>query len=201
MLRIILVGRILYVENNRYLLTPISKEYRAVDDLPRKEISELAARLFVGLIAGPFHTALQPIFLLGGLLSGFTFNSGRDVREYRKTAERSTSYNYGAETALPRSAMCDSNTHFTQKIDIDCRSQCINKIVIEELAQYLDHLGIDVTDLRNKEMTIFNSGIFVQGGDVSAQTIAVGDTASAQTNLASPAKPSRTSAASMEARK
>jgi hypothetical protein len=194
MLRVNLTGRILFVENARYLLTPVKTEYRTVDSLPPKKTSEFALRLISGLIAGPFHAIIQPLFLFGTLSSAWSFRTGGDIRHWREAIKQSPSFNYGAEASLRRATMSENFTHFAQKIDLDRRSQSFNKIVIEELARYLEEHGIDVTDLRNKEMTIFNSGIFVQSGDVSAQTMAVGDSASAQTTLTAPVSSSRKAA-------
>ncbi len=53
--------------------------------------------------------------------------------------------------------------------------------MLEELVAFLDDQGIDTSDLRERSTTILNSGILVQGGDVRADSLAVGANAQATT--------------------
>jgi len=184
MIRFSLAGRILFVEHKRFLMAPIAAEYRGIDQKPREKAADFFVSLFAGAIKGPFAAVLQPLVALGIAIESVSRSFGLDVRRWEKAIEEAPRFNYGSETSLRRSMMSETLSHYYQRVDIECFSQSFDKVAIEALACVLEEHGIDVTDLRNKEMTIYNSGILVQSGDVSAEAIAVGQGAAAQTNIA-----------------
>jgi hypothetical protein len=65
---------------------------------------------------------------------------------------------------------------------LDFAVKAFDQTIVELIYSYMEDHGVDVSDLRNKAMTIYNSGIMVQGGDVTAQAMAVGQGSAAQIN-------------------
>jgi len=51
------------------------------------------------------------------------------------------------------------------------------------LVEFLDDHNIDTSDLKERQTTILNSGVIVQGGDVNAESLAVGPGAEAIKNV------------------
>lgn len=175
-LRLNLRGRILFIENNRNLLPPIDQHIReAIDE--RLTRSSIRAFIF-GIFSSPIELLFQPMVLL---FSFFDPHLKSRIISYRKRIKRTPRFNYGADLSLRRMLVGEEFGHYYQRTDVDRVKKSLDKVVLEVLADYLERHGIDVTDLRNKEMTIVNSGILVQGGDVNAQTLAVGQSAVAQT--------------------
>ena len=72
--------------------------------------------------------------------------------------------------------------HFSQKADLDFAVKAFDQTVVELIYRYMEEHGVDVSDLRNKVTAIHNSGIWVQGGDVTAQAMAVGQGSNAHAN-------------------
>jgi hypothetical protein len=106
-------------------------------------------------------------------------------KAYLKSLETSPVFNYGADESTRRNMMDEKFEHFSQKADLDFAIKAFDQTIVELIYRYMQSHGVDVSDLRNKVMTIYNSGIMVQGGDVTAQAMAVGQGATAQANTAS----------------
>jgi hypothetical protein len=90
--------------------------------------------------------------------------------------------------------------HYFQKMDQEHYQRSLNKVILENLIAFLDDHGVNTDDLKDTQTAIYNSGVIVQGGDVTAQSLAVGERAQAKTGLVGRAM-GRVGAASGEAKK
>ncbi|MBV9811165.1 MAG: hypothetical protein JO326_00325, partial [Acetobacteraceae bacterium] len=83
-------------------------------------------------------------------------------------------YDYGASQTL-RQALSQTNyLHYFQQTDTDFYSKMIERKLLDELVQFLDDHEIDTSDIKDRQTMILNSGVWVQGGNVSAEALAVG---------------------------
>ncbi|MBH5391453.1 hypothetical protein [Bradyrhizobium diversitatis] len=173
-------GRIFYIEASRFLLTPPFKEFRTVDTTNFHD-HRLKTRIshFVGeVIASPF-VVLGEVYNLIALFAAIG-HSGRSLkREYRDSVEANPRYDYGATESTRREVMDEKFEHYFQKTDLDFAIKAFDQCIVELVCGYMETHGVDVSDLRKKVMAIYNSGILVQGGDVTAQAMAVGQGANA----------------------
>ncbi|MBI2402246.1 MAG: hypothetical protein HYV20_05830, partial [Gemmatimonadetes bacterium] len=64
-------------------------------------------------------------------------------------------------------------------MDKEMYQKAFDRQVLDTMVDFLDARHIDVSDLRDREAVILNTGVIVQGGDVTAQTLAVGTGAQA----------------------
>jgi hypothetical protein len=179
-LRIRIDKRILFVEHNRYLLGPVPDTTWRVNyrHEPQHDFTSNAAR---GLLFGPVELVIQPFLWIKHAIVEARWTQGGNVDTYIWAQRHGFQLNKGAAPSLRRYMMDDSFAHFYQKSDVDGLVKAVDVLILEELATSLEEQGIDVADLRNKETTIYNSGILVQSGDVTAQALAVGQGASAKT--------------------
>ncbi len=104
------------------------------------------------------------------------------MKSRRKAIERDPTYDYGAGTTMRASFAQNLFQHHFQKSDADLCAKLVERKVLDELVSFLDEHGIDTSDLRERTTTILNSGILVQGGDVRADSLAVGSHAQATSN-------------------
>ncbi len=181
-------GRMFYIETSRFVLTPPSQAFKAIDRTTfRERFVFLNTRwdAFLGfVIASPLVAVIEAYRLLATI--SLWRSSKNTTKAYKESLEKDPIYNYGAGESTRREMMEPKFDHFSQKADLDFAEKAFDQTVVEVIFGYMENHGVDVSDLRNKVMTIYNSGIMVQGGDVTAQAMAVGQGASAQTSTKNP---------------
>lgn len=176
-------GRIFYIEASRFLLTPPFKEFRTVDTTNFHD-RRLKTKIshFVGeAMASPF-VVLGEVYNLIAFFAALGHSTRSLKREYRDSVEANPRFDYGATDSIRREVMDEKFEHYFQKTDLDFGIKAFDQCIVELVCGYMEDHGVDVSDLRKKAMAIYNSGIMVQGGDVTAQAMAVGQNASATTS-------------------
>lgn len=171
----------LYVEMNYSLLLPIQERYKQVDRLlstpTGTQIFRMLGSSLVKLApttVGAFVRIVDVVFSpLEELLSR--------VREAR-AIKYDRSFNYGAATSL-REKAADGRFHrHFQNLDKEMYAKVAERKVVEALEEFLDDHNIDTSDLRERQTTILNNGVYVSGqGSVNAGSLAVGSNAIANT--------------------
>ncbi len=176
-LRFVLQGNGLYVDSNRYFLGPVSEAMRSVD---RRVLPTVATRINMFLSAlfiGPGKTAVALPVAIGTLIGMVKARSS--LRKRRARLNREPNYNFGAATSMRTWASTDVVQSYFQHSDVDFNRKLIERNLLDEIANFLQQHGIDSTDIRERRTTILNNGILVQGGNVQADTLAVGQGAQA----------------------
>jgi len=92
----------------------------------------------------------------------------------RKAIEKNPLFNYGAVTSLRQALSSGDYGHYFQKMDGDLYNKLFEHEVLDSLVEFLDAHGIDTSDLKERQNTILNNGVIVHGGDVKAESLAVG---------------------------
>lgn len=180
--RCALRGNTLFVELTRFLLPPLANDFRRVDMLQPDGIRVRIGIALEALISGPFVAVLAPFALFAAVQENFAEAMGREERlerRRRREIERNPAHDHGASTTLRAKFAQSAFLHFFQKSDADFWNKVIERKILDEIVSFLDAHGIDTTDIRERQMTILNSGILVQGGDVRAESLAVGKGANA----------------------
>lgn len=181
-LRCTLRGPSLFVEMKRFLLPPVANEYRQVDRMPADRLGLRIGQFLGSLVVGPIYAVFAPFIVFAAIQKaiGEAFASDeRRASRRRRTVEDNPMYDFGAATSLRASFAQTSFMHYYQKADADFDSKLIERKILDEIERFLDEHGIDTTDIRDRQTTILNSGILVQGGDVRAESLAVGQGAQA----------------------
>ncbi len=178
-LRCAVRGSSLFVEINRFLLTPLSDACHSIDKSSGWDWRQKVAVAFGSLIAGPVWAVRAALLILGRLmqLPQRLFNT-RD-RTRRLQIERNPLYNYGAETSIRQSFSSPHFHHYFQKLDGDFYTKVLEHEILDAIVTFLDEHDIDTSEIRERRALILNSGIIVQGGDVTAESLAVGAGATA----------------------
>lgn len=183
-LRVAVQGKNMFVENSRFLLPPIRDEYRKIDELPR--LNALGTlRLFAFAIAvGPVKAALTPIVLVARVKEWL--ERLWKERKRLRTIRESVSFDYGAGQGHRQAFSIDQYKHYFQKADGAFYTQVLEKAVLDNIIAFLEKHRVDTSDLRERQTIIMNSGIVVQGGNVNAESLAVGWGAVASKHSSSP---------------
>ena len=91
-----------------------------------------------------------------------------------KAIKRSNRYNYGWTTSARESLSSTNYERYFQKMDIDFYVKTLNEALLDSLKASLEKRNIATDFLKQASTTIFNEGIIVSGGSVSASNIATG---------------------------
>jgi len=171
-------GPKLYFETNYLLLPPINPDYKTSDRINPKPSwrTILAWILRAGtlalalLVVGPLDAALRLSRVLWRLLE-------RVVAWYM-TLEN-PDYDYGSKQSIREMAAAREYEEYFQIADRDMHVKILEKELLDSIIGYLDRANVDTSELREREISILNSGLFMVGGSVVAENLAVGTGASA----------------------
>ena len=179
-LRCSLRGPTLFVETKRFLLTPILASLREVDSLAPLDIRETLVHVFViAPIAGFFNLVSAPFHIIGYASKGWDRMWNTTERHRRKQINTNPLFDYGASTSVRQAFASNEYLRYFQKADSDCYQKTLEKEILDALIAFLDDRGIDTSELRERQSTILNNGVIVQGGNIEAGSLAVGEGASA----------------------
>jgi hypothetical protein len=100
-------------------------------------------------------------------------------RRARQQARDERAYDHGA-AASAREIAADTafHDHF-QQADATRHLRSVERAALEAVADFLEEHGVDTTELRNRQLTIFNEGVIQTGGTTSVGVQAVGRSATA----------------------
>jgi hypothetical protein len=180
--RCALRDRILQVELSRFVLLPIASTNREIDNA-RGDWRYKFGQFLVGAMLAPLALIEGPLMLLADVQLAMSNSFGRDKQRKAEAIQRSPRYNYGAPKSMRVELMGTEFLHYFQKMDQQYYQKTVDKILLDTLINFLDDHGVDTTDLRDHQTAIFNTGVIVRGGDVTAQNLAVGTQARVETAI------------------
>ena len=178
-LRCALRGSSLFVEINRFLLTPLSAEYHAADSLAQPSFAEFFTRFIKSVIIGPLFACFAALLLFAKFNEFLEHLFNTKNRRRRKEIECNPLYNYGAQASLRQMLSSGYFSHYFQKLDGDFYTKVLEHQILDSVVDFLDEHNINTSEIRERRTTILNSGVIVQGGDVRAESLAVGAGATA----------------------
>jgi hypothetical protein len=179
LLRCSLRGPTMFVELKKFVLTPLPAELRQVDALrPLRFREKVTMALAVSPFAGLCQTALAPLRVLGYANEAIDHWLGRD-RHRRRQIEDNPLFDYGSTSNVRSLLAGDRYVHYFQLSDKDLYDKTLDREILDALVSFLDVHNVDTSDLKERQSTILNSGVLVQGGNVNADTLAVGTGAKA----------------------
>jgi hypothetical protein len=167
-------GKHLFVELNRYLLTPLREVYRSVDREPPRTLKRSMVVFFRGAFSGPVQAVIAP-FVLGALLvEAIREMFGLEERQHRHAVHDNPRFNFGSAQSVRENVSGGSFTRYFQKQDTAMYSKILQDEIMETILAFLEAHNIDISELKEQRTTILNSGIIVNSGNVNATSLAVG---------------------------
>jgi hypothetical protein len=186
-LRCSLRGSHLFVEINRFLMTPLAASYRKVDSMGGNVWQQRVGIVLSSVVSGPLNSAFSILSLLGSLQEFIQMKSSSDKKQRRKLIDENPQFNYGVAKSYRDVTCSDQFMHYFQKLDGDFYTKVLEQEILTSITSFLDDRNIDTSELKERQATILNSGIIIQSGDVKAESLAVG--AGAQATKVSKAEP------------
>lgn len=178
-LRCTVRGNNMFVEINRYLLTPLAHQYRQVDALAEESWQKGLGIAILALFVGPLKAAVSPLILLGRMQEYLEELLDKKHKERLKLIDENPLFNYGTGSSLREALSSGQFMHYFQKLDGDFYSKVLEREILAAIVDFLDAHDIDTSELKERQSTILNSGIIIHGGDVKAESLAVGTGAQA----------------------
>jgi hypothetical protein len=184
-LRFVITGNKLFVELSHSLLTPVLDKYQAVDRLlPQPTGRQLVGIMGERLRALPRALLRAPSAVLDATLSPVA----GEVRRSRQRQEITSGlrFNYGATTS-PREEVADPlYQRYFQQLDKELFEKVVERHLLDSITNFLDDRGVDTGELRERRTTIMNNGVYISGGEVSVESMAVGKRAKASATTSAP---------------
>ncbi|MEW9554589.1 hypothetical protein [Nonomuraea sp. NPDC050783] len=171
---------LLFAEASSSLLPPLRAEYREVDELVHCSTSRWLARLARRAGSRTYPALLRALP-----------NTVRELRapQRRRRLHREAvkavqghAFNYGAAWN-PRELATDHLFYrYFQQLDKEMYVKSAEQRIMDALTDFLAEHHVDVSDLRQRQLSILNHGIFVTGqAQVTSQSMAAGAGAVART--------------------
>jgi hypothetical protein len=177
-LRFNVVGESLFCEGNYFLLPPVKEQYHSVDDVSAlPDLRAMLREAVLSAVLSPFLLVLAPFEVVERLFARWT--RWLERRATRRQIRNRPMFDYGAATTIRQEGMSGSYRHYFQKLDELMYTKLVQKKVFESAATFLDARGIDTGELRERQSMVLNSGVIITGGEIRAQSLAVGSGARA----------------------
>lgn len=177
--RFALVGGNLFCESTTCLLPPLDDKYRKIDTIrvgkTPTAIAEIAGK---SAVLAPLLLLASPFLVAVGI--GRRADSRRSRRKAEKVIRDTPNFDYGAEKSLRERVSANLFTHYFQILDKTMYVKLVEKQILDSILSFLDQRGIDTSDLKERQATIFNNGVMMSGGSINAGGFAVGQGARAQ---------------------
>ena len=126
------------------------------------------------LLVGPL-AALVAWLALIAKLGGFISRSlGLEGCMKRREIKHNPLYDYGIAQSIRQMVSSPRFAHYFQRLDQEMYVKIIEREMLDTIIEFLDDHNIDTSDIKERQTTILNQGVIVQGGDVQAESLAVG---------------------------
>jgi hypothetical protein len=178
-LRCSLRGRTMFVEIGRFMMTPLAARYRGIDAMSRKKSVRIAAVALESVFAGPIYALVAPFVLFNRLAEAVQEMFGGKERQRRKAIDENPEFDFGAGQGLRNAFASGQFAHYFQKADGDFYMKILERAMLDRIITFLDEHHVDTSELRERQTMILNSGVIVQGGNLNADSLAVGQGAQA----------------------
>jgi hypothetical protein len=170
----------LYVEVTEALLPPIRWSYHEVDALPpRPSPMEGAALLWRSLCDLPQTLVSAPMEVARSLLSPARRALSR--ASLKQAIEHDLAFDFGAKVSLRELAAADTFHYYFQRLDTSKHIKLIELHLLNAILDFLEMHGVDTREYRRQQQVILNTGIFMTGGKIVSEAMAVGQQATATT--------------------
>jgi hypothetical protein len=168
-------GASLYVDASYCALLPTREEYHRVDSIdPRPTVGtrlRAAGEAALGVLMLPLNVLKATTELRS------SWQAWRRRSRERREIARNPRFDYGAKTSLRELAQARNYRRYFQYIDRDRFAKILEREILDAIVVFLDAHGIDTSDLEERQTAVLNNGVIVTGGELRAQSLAVGQQA------------------------
>lgn len=163
----------LFVEASYFLLTPVAEHLRVVDTLsPHFRFGRFIKLAGVTAIKTPFLLIWSLFDLLHRPIKRIQrWSAGR---EEDRLIRENPSFDYGASFSFRQWASGYLYRRYFQRLDKEMYLKILEKNVLDSILTFLEEHNVDVSELKQRQMTILNQGVIVSGGTMTTHNTSVG---------------------------
>jgi hypothetical protein len=162
-------GKALYVELYVTGLLPCDGRFRIVDEVGGTGVKAVLHDAARAMVSAPALVASAPANLLRAIVDQLSLVPARKLGRLRR------GYDYGARAGLRELGASGIVRDHMQTQDIIKYGRVIERRVLAAILDFLEEHGVDITEYRQRSMTILNAGaVATAGGTVNVQGDAVG---------------------------
>ncbi|CAM4517176.1 hypothetical protein [Paenibacillus macerans] len=163
----------LFVEANYYALPPLKSEYYEIDkfssSIPFGRILKMG---LTSILPALFHLPFAPY---RAVRSGMAFLAGwKDKKDLVKQVDDNQKFDYGAIESIREMAADEKMQNFFQKSDMDMYKKQIERCFTDSIVEYLESVGVDISEFVQRKETVINKGVTINGGEFYGNVVAVG---------------------------
>ena len=152
---------LLFVEGGTWLLAPINSAYHTVDYLTDRPLFHQLRALAWSALGRTPGQLLRSVPAVASMVAS-PFLSDRKEREQRREIDQQ-SFNYGALMSIREETADRVYHHYFQNVDRQLYAKAVMRRAMDQLTDFLKQHHVDVSDLREQQNVIYNSGIFASG--------------------------------------
>lgn len=182
-LRFSVTGENLFCEASYFLLPPVQERYHEVDDVNGVVDARTVGAMFLrSIVLTPFLLIIAPVAVLYRVAN--RWGKWHERRTMRRRARQSPTFDYGAVTTVRQRWMSRNPRHYFQLLDRIMYVKLVEQQIFDAIITFLEGRDIDTSELRKRQTTVLNNGVIVSGGQINAQSLAVGTGAIARAGQA-----------------
>jgi hypothetical protein len=172
-LRFSVTGDNLFCEASYFLLPPVVERYHQVDDMNGEvDLRTVGAIFLRSIVLTPFLLVIAPFAVLYRIVERWTRWRERVVT--RRRARQCPTFDYGAVTTVRQRSMSPNPRHYFQLLDRIMYVKLVEQQIFDAIITFLEKSDIDTSELRKRQTTVLNTGVIVSGGQINAESLAVG---------------------------
>lgn len=95
-------------------------------------------------------------------------------KQWKREVESNRLYNYGWDASLREKWASTSYERYFQKVDKDVSLKMLTNEFLASLLDFLSEKNISIEQFKQTSTKIINEGVMISGGNVKAETLAVG---------------------------
>ncbi len=179
-------GEVLFSEVRIFVLPPLREEFRACESLPKTPtLPDFFSMLTLSLIDPLWRWIAVFLSAFGWIGTSMQrLGAERRRRKANKTLiEADRRYNYGWPSSL-REGWSNGSTYerYFQQVDQDFNVKMIKQALLTSLLASLERRNISTESFKGASSKIFNEGIIISGGSVTADSLTAGKQAKSKVN-------------------
>jgi uncharacterized protein YybS (DUF2232 family) len=174
------IGHNLFIEASYFLLTPLDNYYHKIDAM---NLTPTWKQQLILLAESTFMFPFVWVFSLGSML----FKISHPVRMFlrnryiKHAINENLAFDYGATTSIREKSSSSTYDRYFQKLDKEMYIKIIERQILDKITIFLDSKEIDTSDFKQQKTEVFNNGVIISGGFITAENLAVGEGARART--------------------
>jgi hypothetical protein len=166
----------------------LKQKYLDLKNIPVTPTTTEVVEVLVQSVVRGTYSWIGTAFNALVFLSGGAFADAARKKEQKREFESNRLYNYGWATSLREKWSSAQYERYFQSVDKDVTAKLLTTTLLSALRTYLEEKNISTEDFSTATTKIVNEGVMISGGEVKADSLAVGQGAKVSKGSFNPIK-------------